>query len=251
MRCSSVLAMVLFSQLVLADETPRVTAALAAYDAHVAELDAEFARRPVDEHERGWVKLKLAHMVNIDQYMRKFSMTPAKNGYSDAERQDFNRRFVAPRWESLDAKNTADVRKLLAIHGWFTIGAFGEQADNDAWLLVQHADQDPEFQRQVLALLEPLVAKGETRPEHYAYLFDRVVARPDAAGARKPQRYGTQGRCTGMGQWEPFEVEDSGHLDERRASVRLMPEAEYRTIFKDLCFESQEATMRKAGGEKP
>jgi hypothetical protein len=235
-RLLGIAGFLLCTRIVCATEFPRVTADLATYDAHVAAADAEFARRPADVHERNWVKLKLAHMVNVDQYMRKFSMTPAISGYSDAERQDFATRFTALRWHLIDDRNTADLKELLAIHGWFTISSFGAEADNDAWLLVQHADQDRDFQKRVLAMLEPLVTKGETRPEHYAYLYDRIST---------PQRYGTQGRCVGKGLWEPREVEDPARLDEYRASVGLMSEADYQRSFKDLCSESETEALRK------
>ena len=229
MRALVISAIILYSRLLQAAEFPRVTADLAAYDEHVTTLEAEFSQRPADPHDKEWVRQKLAHMVEVDQYMRRFSMTPGTNGYSDAERQEFNDRFVSSRFRQVDARNTADLKQLLEIHGWFTIGGFGERADFNAWLLVQHADEDREFQKRVLGLLEPLVATGETRREHYAYLYDRVS---------KPQRYGTQGRCVGKGQWEPLEVEDPARLDERRASVGLAPEAEYQKQFKDLCFDA-------------
>lgn len=229
MRVLVIGAMFLCSHAIDAAEFPRVTADLATYDEHVARLETEFSRRPVDLHDKEWVRQKLAHMVEVDQFMRKFSMTPSTSGYSDAERQNFNERFVSSRFERVDARNTADLKQLLEIHGWFTISGFGERADTDAWLLVQHADQDRDFQKRILGLLEPLVAKGETRREHYAYLYDRVST---------PQRYGTQGRCVGKGRWEPLEVEDPARLDERRASVGLAPEAEYQKQFKDLCFDA-------------
>jgi uncharacterized protein DUF6624 len=235
----------LFWQVVRADEFSRVTADLAAYDAHVAGLEAQFAKRPADLNEKNWVRMKLAHMVNIDQYLRQYSMLPVTQGYSDAERLDFNRRFMQSRWQSVDTRNTADLKQLLAIHGWFKISSFGDEADNNAWLLVQHADQDRDFQRHVLSILEPLVAQHETRPEHYAYLFDRLAALHGDAGGQQPQRYGTQGRCVGKGKWEPFEVEEPARLDERRASVGLMPEAEYQKQFVNLCVESDEETLRK------
>jgi hypothetical protein len=246
MRKLLVTACLLGVQATLASESARVTADIAAYDAHVAALDAEFAKLPADPRDRTWVKAKLGHMVEVDQYMRHYSMAAATRGYGDAERVDFDQRFTATRFLPLDARNTADLKALLEMHHWFTISAFGERADNDAWLLVQHADQDREFQRRVLAILEPLVAQHETRPEHYAYLFDRLAADAGAPGGPKPQRYGTQGRCVGKGKWEPNEVEDPANLDLRRASVGLMSEAEYRKIFEDICLESREEILRNA-----
>jgi hypothetical protein len=95
-----------------------------------------------------------------------------------------------------------------------------------AWLLVQHADRDVAFQTEMLRILEPLVPARETAQSNYAYLHDRV-----AVNSGRPQRYGTQGRCTAAGVWEPREVEQPEQLDERRAAVGLGPEADYIAVF--------------------
>jgi hypothetical protein len=239
-RILAVVGIILCSFAVHAEEFARVTDDLKVYDDHVAGLEAEFAKLPADPHDKTWVKAKLKHMFDVDQYMRKFASIAVTHAYNDAERLDFNARFTTKRWMAVDARNTEDLKALLAIHPWFTISEFGERADNNAWLLVQHADHDRAFQQRVLAILEPLVARKETRPTHYAYLFDRLATSFSQPGERKPQRYGTQGRCVGKGQWEPFEVEDPAGLDQRRASVGLMPEAEYQKRFVDICLESTE-----------
>jgi hypothetical protein len=44
-----------------------------------------------------------------------------------------------------------------------------------AWLLVQHADHDPAFQRVCLELLGGAVRAGEADVRHHAYLTDRVL----------------------------------------------------------------------------
>jgi hypothetical protein len=94
---------------------------------------------------------------------------------------------------------------------------------------------DPPFQRQVLAILEPLAAKGETNPKNYAYLYDRVASSFQNPAERKLQRYGTQGQCTGPGTWEPLPVENPDKLDERRAAIGLPPMAEYKKLFVTQC----------------
>ena len=109
----------------------------------------------------------------------------------------------------------------MKIYPWFTISEFGLEGNQNAWLLVQHADHDPPFQRQVLTILEPLAAKGETNPKKYAYLYDRVASSFAEPKERKLQRYGTQGMCSGPGTWEPLPVEDPDKLDERRAAIGL------------------------------
>jgi hypothetical protein len=134
--------------------------------------------------------------------------------------------FVARDGCGVDEGNTAWLKADLLANGWPTIPQFGKDADQAAFLLVQHADRDRAFQSQVLALLEPLAKDGRTRPANYAYLFDRV-----AVANKQPQRYGTQGRCTGVGLWEPFEVEAPQALDARRASLGMSSEAEYKARF--------------------
>lgn len=124
---------------------------------------------------------------------------------------------------SIDHRNTARLKEIVAEIGWLNRSKVGDQAEHDAWLLVQHADDDPAFQRACLDLMsrEP---PGEVCPEHRAYLDDRLRV---AEG--KPQRYGTQFR-----DGRPAPIDDLEHLDERRASVGLGPFAEYRAGMDEL-----------------
>jgi hypothetical protein len=122
---------------------------------------------------------------------------------------------------AVDCEDTAWLRGQLEAIGWFDIPTYGAQADKDAWLLVQHADRDREFQRNTLAYLQGL-PPGQTDPRNLAYLWDRV-----ANGEGRPQRYGTQGQCQPDGTWKPGDVEDFDRLDERRASLDLEPIAEH------------------------
>jgi len=129
------------------------------------------------------------------------------------------------RYGVVDCPNTEWLRQQLAEIGWFDIATYGEEADGNAWLLVQHADRTPDFQREVLAHLQGLPQK-QTSQLHVAYLWDRV-----ARAQGKPQRYGTQGNCEPDGSWKPFEVEDPARLDERRVALGMSPIAEYARGF--------------------
>src|SRR5207244_6160203 len=91
------------------------------------------------------------------------------------------------RGEAIDADNTAWLKDVVRRHGWPGCSLVGAEAANAAWLLVQHADRDPAFQRECLSLMEAAVAAGDASPADLAYLTDRVLR---AEG--KPQRYGTQ-----------------------------------------------------------
>ena len=136
---------------------------------------------------------------------------------------------VASRLWAVDCDNTAWLRQQMKEIGWFDIEKYGAEADDSAWLLVQHADRSKPFQRATLAMLESLPA-GKTNPKHLAYLHDRV-----AMGEGRPQRYGTQGQCQPDGTWKPNESEDAAGVDARRKAIGLPPVAEYALQFKDVC----------------
>lgn len=126
----------------------------------------------------------------------------------------------------VDDDNARWLRAQINKSGWFVVSKYGPDADKAAWLLVQHADRDVAFQTEALKILEPLAVARETDPKNYAYLYDRV-----AVNSGRPQRYGTQGRCTESGVWEPKATELPEQLDERRASVGLEAEATYIARF--------------------
>ena len=108
-------------------------------------------------------------------------------------------------------------------HGWPGWQLVGEDGSTAAWLIVQHADLDVEFQRRGLALLEEAVAAGDASPGDLAYLVDRVRV---ADG--QPQVYGTQWTPDAAGEWQPrTPIEDEANVDARRAEAGLGTLAEY------------------------
>ncbi len=191
-------------------------------------LEAEMSGIREDADDVGWVRARLANMVAVDQLLRSSMMLPAEKGW-DAETSQAFMRVLGPRTVEVDTANTHELRALVERHGWFNISTFGAPADRDAWLLVQHADRDLDFQKSILVVLEELVPLGETSPSNFAYLHDRV-----ASAEGRPQSYGTQGLCVGA-NWEPNPLEDPEGVDELRSSVGLGTLAEYKAICSQLC----------------
>src|ERR1700724_1583763 len=96
-----------------------------------------------------------------------------------------------------DGENLPWLKCVIAAHGWPGASEVGVDGAHAAWLLAQHADADPQFQRQCLDLLTVAVEHGEATMTEVAYLTDRVLL---AEG--QPQEYGTQ--ATGEnGRWVP------------------------------------------------
>jgi hypothetical protein len=123
--------------------------------------------------------------------------------------------------EAVFAGNMSWLKQVIADAGWPGISLAGEDGASAAWLLAQHADHDPAFQRRCLDLLAEAAARGEASWIHVAYLTDRVLL---AEG--KPQEYGTQ--ATGRdGQYVARDLRDPVGVDERRAQVGLGPLAGY------------------------
>ena len=131
-----------------------------------------------DLHNKECVKSMLSSMYQVDQELRKAFI------------QDRGNVEALKLMQEMDQFHTDIIKSILAIHEWMTISEFGIDADNQAWLLVQHADHDREFQEQVLTTLTDLYGKGETNPRNYAYLYDRVALASEKFGMK--QKYGTQ-----------------------------------------------------------
>lgn len=137
--------------------------------------------------------------------------------------------LVWPEVAKADHANAPKLRKLVDTQGWPKLSEVGAQGATDAWLVVQHADDDPALQLRVLRLMEPMLAAGEVPPRHYGYLYDRVMLK--LAGR---QRYGTQMRCVAH-DFVPEPLEAPERLDELRRGVGLAPHADYRKRFAATC----------------
>ncbi len=123
-------------------------------------------------------------------------------------------------WHAIDAENTTALCRIVDAHGWPGFALVGEEGATAAWLLAQHADENPAFQRRALNLLAAAVDAGDANPAHLALLTDRC-----RVSEGRPQVYGSQYVRGPDGQWRMQPVEDPQHLDARRTSVGLEPQA--------------------------
>lgn len=130
-------------------------------------------------------------------------------------------RLSAAHVQRLDASSQKYLSRLLETYDWIDRKRFGKKVSDRAWLLAQHADNDPGFQVMVLGRMEAyLETKGVSR-ENYAFLWDRV-----AVNTGQLQRYGTQPdwNCVdGKMQLQP--MEDPLNVDERRSQMGMGPVA--------------------------
>ncbi len=131
-----------------------------------------------------------------------------------------------------DLAAQAVLKPMIPSTGWFETGTWGEKAARAAFLIAQHATNDPDLMRLTLSRITPLVAAGEADPQEYALMSDRVALTFD----HKPQRFGTQVGCS-SGVWAPLNLEDPDQVDARRKALGLKTtEAQYLTLFaKQTC----------------
>lgn len=126
-----------------------------------------------------------------------------------------------------DSLRTKRLREIVAAHGWPTPQLVGKDGVNAAWLILQHTP-DTAFRRRLLPQLDSAAARGDLPAHDMATMMDRILIE-----SGKPQRYGTSFAIV-AGRLVAHPLEDTLHVDERRAAVGLPPMAEYVVLLKDM-----------------
>jgi hypothetical protein len=123
---------------------------------------------------------------------------------------------------AVDGRHLRRMKEIVDQHGWPGKSLVGEDGSHAAWLLVQHATQDPGFMDHCRGLMEGAVKHGEASPKDYAFLVDRVRLQRG-----KMQLYGTQFIRDPQGRLILQPLKDPEEVDERRREMGLEPLAEY------------------------
>jgi hypothetical protein len=125
----------------------------------------------------------------------------------------------------MDANNLVWLRKLVSDSGIPTVAQVGESGVHWAWLLVQHATEDPAFQLSVQPIFAQRQAAGELPADDLARLTDRVLVE-----AGKPQRFGTQFDWY-SGRFKPKGVVDMAEIEANRRQLGLMSLKDYACVM--------------------
>lgn len=126
-------------------------------------------------------------------------------------------RFAGVSAREQDLLNLPYIKKTFYDGKFPLISTHGYAAARHAWILVQHADSDVAFQKEVLIFMLSHHGRGDVRPSDVAYLTDRVwVNQAKAKGLEPVQLFGTQGFTNAKGELELYRIVDAKRVDERR-----------------------------------
>jgi hypothetical protein len=118
--------------------------------------------------------------------------------------------------EALHIRNVESLNNLIDEIGYPTIAKVGKDANEAAWLIIQHAISQPTFMRKCLKLLGVSVNKGNAPKTQFAYLSDRISVLEG-----KPQLYGTQFDWDENGELSPQPFDDFNNVNQRRKELHL------------------------------
>lgn len=207
--------------------TPEAQALIAPVREAYETVEARQAKLPPPKDARE----RLERMGELDQVGR-VALAPIDFKVLSPEQSQLARAEVWVEIGKRDRANQAALKAMMPKTGWFERSTYGENASEGAFLIVQHAVNDPDLMRDVLARMEPLIAKGEVNGPQWAMLYDRVALEFD----KKPQRYGTQVTCEHGTPWRLQDLENPSEVDARRKAVGFTTTiAEYVKRFPGLC----------------
>lgn len=158
---------------------------------------------------------EILEMTQKDQEVQMVIMRKSQAGET-VDAADWARK------DSVFLSHIGRAKEILGEKGWPGFDLVGEDGSQGMFLIVQHADADPAFQKKALGLLKASYEKGQASGEHVAYLVDRVRV---AEG--RPQVYGTQLEYDDRACPYPGKIENEAQVDSRRAKVGLDPLDEY------------------------
>lgn len=161
--------------------------------------------------------------------------------------------YTQEQWHKFqDSVFTSDKLRVEAMfdkYGFLGFDKVGKEGSNHFWLLVQHSDKFPQFQKKVLKAMDKEVKKGNADPNNYAYLYDRVKV-----NAGEKQLFGTQvtydTETTGRAI-PKIGLIDSANIDKLRKEYSLEALKDYLNTMTTLHYEMNKEHYEKMGITKP
>jgi len=181
---------------------------------------------------------ELARMAEVDQ-IAVFIPRGKYKDYTEEEWKSFK--------DSVLTTHQKRLKEMFDQHGFIGFDLAGKEGSHNFWLMVQHSDHAPEFQKEILKAMETEVAKGNAKATNFAFLTDRV-----RKNAGQKQVYGTQVTYNmDIGQAYPRPVEDSLNINVRRKAIGLEPIEDYLNQLTEMHYEMNKQRYQSMGITEP
>lgn len=153
------------------------------------------------------LRAELMRLGSMDQEARR---EPA-GGFEGGDEKAFIKRM-----SDTDAYTLPRVRAIFDRYGIPSPMQVGRSGTHAAFLLIQHAINDPALMRGAVAQAKQLTNRGQLPGIDYALLSDRV----DCVLDHRPQQFGTQGSRDPKSYCP---IADPEHVNRRRAALHMSP----------------------------
>jgi len=147
--------------------------------------------------------------------------------------------------EQVHVANAQRLHAIIAEIGWPDEEKVGPEANEAAFLIVQHGISLPGFQRACLREIEAAIRAGKGSKRHYAFLYDRICF-----NERRPQRFGTQHDWDANDEMSPWIIEDAAGVNERRKEYGLNPLEEETAAIREGVRQSGERAPKAFAGRQ-
>lgn len=168
---------------------------------------------------------EIVQREKIDQY--------AANAFPP-ESENLTREEWRKKKDSIFRDNKAFAERILNEKGFPGFDLVGKNGSYSYWLMVQHADFDPDFQQRVLDSMKVQLERNNANPNNYAFLTDRI-----RINTGRKQVYGTQLDINIFtGKVKSLPTENWETINERRASLGMETIEEYLEFNQESHMES-------------
>lgn len=196
----------------------------------------------ISDAERKTILDELDYIYTIDQKYAGIPFPELKEKYGEEKVWDV---FLKMR-DSVDLENQDKIKRLYSKYGYLGYDKIGEK-ETRFWISIQHADNDIQFQQEMLKVLKKEIRKKNADRSHYAMLEDRI-----AVNQKKKQRFGSQVTYNKIGQAIPkYGLIDSTKVDEWRAQYNLPSFKKYYNDMTIMHFEMNKEPLKKVGITEP
>lgn len=183
---------------------------------------------------------ELKKMGEVDQLAARNATPPENYQHLDLEQwQDFK--------DSVYRSHQKRLAEILQEYGYPGFDLVGKDGSSDYWMMVQHSDHNPDFQKEVLGKMKIEIGKENADPREYGLLVDRVNI-----NTGKAQLYGTQVEYDfDIARAFPKNLADSANVNKRRKSLGMEPLEEYLNEMTLINFEVNKKLHEERGITEP